>query len=74
MTRKRDAKEEKATRQQWAIAQIDKGVGFSELTALTETAADQFTSPLLGKVSMIGQNSFRTALALTTASYRPHAF
>ena len=35
MTRKRVTKEEKAQRQQWAVAQIDKGVGFSELTSLT---------------------------------------
>ena len=28
-------KEEKAQRQHWAVAQIDKGVGFSELTSLT---------------------------------------
>ena len=35
MTRKRVTKEEKAQRQQWAGAQIDKGVGFSELTSLT---------------------------------------
>ena len=35
MTRKRVTKEEKEQRQQWAVAQIDKGVGFSELTSLT---------------------------------------
>ena len=35
MTRKRVTKEEKAQRQHWAVAQIDKGVGFSELTSLT---------------------------------------
>ena len=35
MTRKRVTKEEKQQRQQWAVAQIDKGVGFSELTSLT---------------------------------------
>ena len=35
MIRKRVTKEEKAQRQQWAVAQIDKGVGFSELTSLT---------------------------------------
>ena len=35
MARKRVTKEEKAQRQQWAVAQIDKGVGFSELTSLT---------------------------------------
>ena len=35
MTRKRVTKEEKAQRQKWAVAQIDKGVGFSELTSLT---------------------------------------
>ena len=34
MTRKRVTKE-KAQRQHWAVAQIDKGVGFSELTSLT---------------------------------------
>ena len=35
MTRKRVTKEEKAQRQHWAVAQIDKGVGFSELSSLT---------------------------------------
>ena len=35
MTRKRVTKEEKEQRQRWAVAQIDKGVGFSELTSLT---------------------------------------
>ena len=35
MTRKRVTKEEKQQRQQWAVAQIDKGFGFSELTSLT---------------------------------------
>ena len=35
MARKRVTKEEKAQRQQWAVAQIDKGVGFLELTSLT---------------------------------------
>ena len=35
MTRKRVTKEEKQQRQQRAVAQIDKGVGFSELTSLT---------------------------------------
>ena len=35
MTRKRVTKEEKEQRQQWAVVQIDKGVGFSELTSLT---------------------------------------
>ena len=35
MTRKRVTKEEKEERQQWAVTQIDKGVGFSELTSLT---------------------------------------
>ena len=35
MTRKRVTKEEKTQRQQWAVAQIDKGVSFSELTSLT---------------------------------------
>jgi len=35
VTRQRVTKEEKAQRQQWAVAQIDKGVGFSELTSLT---------------------------------------
>ena len=35
MTRYRVTKIEKAKRQQWAVAQIDKGVSFSELTSLT---------------------------------------
>ena len=35
MTRIRVTKEEKAQRQQWAVAQIGKGVGFSELTSLS---------------------------------------
>ena len=35
MTRKRVTKEEKAQRQHWAVAQIDKGLVFSELTSLT---------------------------------------
>ena len=35
MTRKLVTKEEKEQRQQWAIAQIDKGVGFSKLTSFT---------------------------------------
>ncbi len=34
MPRKRVTTEEKVQRQQWTVAQIDKGVGFSELTSL----------------------------------------
>ena len=34
MTRKRVSKEEKQQRHEWAIKQIDKGVGFSELASL----------------------------------------
>ena len=35
MTRKRVSKEEKQQRHEWAMKQIDKGVGFSELASLT---------------------------------------
>ena len=35
MSRRRATSDEKAQRQQWAVAQIDKGGGFSELTSLT---------------------------------------
>ena len=34
MTRKRVTKEEKQQRHEWAMKQIDKGVGFSELASL----------------------------------------
>ena len=34
MTRKRVSKEEKQQRHEWAMKQIDKGVGFSELASL----------------------------------------
>ena len=34
MTRKRVSKEEKQQRLQWAMKQIDRGVGFSELASL----------------------------------------
>ena len=34
MPRKRVTKQEKMQRQQWTVAQIEKGVGFSELTSL----------------------------------------
>ena len=34
MTCKRDTKEEKQQRHEWAMKQIDKGVGFSELASL----------------------------------------
>ena len=34
MTRKRVTKEEKQRRHEWAMKQIDKGVGFSELASL----------------------------------------
>ena len=34
MTRKRVSKEEKQHRHEWAMKQIDKGVGFSELASL----------------------------------------
>ena len=34
MTRKRVTKEEKQQRHEWAMKQIDKGVGFSELAPL----------------------------------------
>ena len=35
MTRNRVSKEEKQQRHEWAMKQIDKGVGFSELASLT---------------------------------------
>lgn len=35
MTRKRVTASQKKQRHEWAVAQIDKGAGFSELTSLT---------------------------------------